>query len=132
MSFAERRQFGRRTTCLHGWIQIEGRPRINCLVRNASEGGALLECQVPKIIPFRFGLVIDCKGFEATCEARHHTENWMGVRFVTVKKMEEPIERWSPVVEDAWAGKGKQTPVAKPEAEPTRAAASLVAALRTR
>ena len=132
MSQVERRQFGRRTTCLHGWVVIEGRPRINCLVRNVSEGGALLECHAPKMIPFRFGLIIECKGFEAICEARHHTPEWMGVRFVTVKKIEEPIAQWSPVIEDAWAGK----PVANvqiatpPKPEPARAGASLVAAMR--
>ena len=134
MSFADRRQFGRRTTSLHGWVVIEGRPRIACLVRNVSEGGALLECQMPKIIPFQFGLVIDCKGFEATCEARHHTEQWMGVRFVIVKTIEEPIAQWSPVIEDAWAGKpsAKIGAAAKTAAAPARAGASLVASMRSR
>jgi hypothetical protein len=103
----ERRQFGRRTTCLHGWVMLEGRPRIPCLVRNVSEGGALLECEVPKMLPFRFSLVIDCKGFQAWCEVRHHTEHWMGVRFVRVDKVEEPITEWSPLIEDQWTGKAK-------------------------
>ena len=105
MSVVERRQFGRRNTCLHGWLIIEGRPRIACLVRNVSDGGALLECAVPKSIPFRFSLLIECKGFEAWCEARHHTEQWLGVRFVTVQKIDEPIAQWSPQLQDAWAGK---------------------------
>ena len=104
-AFVERRQFGRRKTCLHGWLAIEGRPKIACLVRNVSEGGALLECEVPKVLPFRFSLEIDCKGFQAVCEPRHQTQTWVGVRFVRVDKIEEPIAKWSPELEDAWAGK---------------------------
>ena len=50
----------------------------------------------PKAIPFRFSLVIDCKGFQAMCEIRHHTEKWMGVRFVRLEKVEQPISTWSP------------------------------------
>ncbi len=103
--FVERRQFGRRNTCLHGWIVLDGRPRLPCLVRNVSEGGALLECAVPKVMPFRFSLVIDCKGFQAWCETRHHTEQWMGVRFVRFDKVAAPIAEWSPLLEDQWAGK---------------------------
>lgn len=101
----ERRQFGRRQTCLHGWVIVEGRPRIACLVRNVSEGGALLECNAPKSMPFRFSLLIECKGFQAWCEIRHQTDNWIGVRFVRFDKVVEPIALWSPLVEDQWAGK---------------------------
>jgi hypothetical protein len=112
MSFAkpmsERRQFGRRNTCLHGWVIREGRPKIACLVRNVSEGGALLEFQVPKGMPFRFTLAIGSKGFQAECEARHQTENWMGVRFVKVEKIAQPISMWAPEAEDAWAGKKRE------------------------
>lgn len=101
----ERRQFGRRHTCLHGWVELEGRPRFACVVRNVSDGGALLECAAPKVMPFRFMLVIDCKGFRAWCEIRHHREQWMGVRFVRIDQAVEPIALWSPEAEDAWAGK---------------------------
>ena len=104
-SIVERREFGRRKTSLHGWVVVEGRPKIACLVRNVSEGGALLECQVPKALPFRFVLVIDSRGFQALCEVRHQTEAWMGVRFVNVDRIAEPIAKWSPELEDAWAGR---------------------------
>ena len=104
-AFVDRRQFGRRKTCLHGWVSIDGRPKIACLVRNVSEGGALLEFDVPKVMPFRFKLVIDCKGFEAWCEQRHSSDSWMGVQFVRVDKAESPISHWSVEMEDAWAGK---------------------------
>jgi hypothetical protein len=103
-AFIERRQFGRRTTAIHGWLVIEGRPKIPCLVRNVSEGGALLECEVPAWLPFRFHLLIDCKGFSAWCEVRHSKESWIGVRFERVDAAPIPIASWSPQVEDAWAG----------------------------
>ncbi len=102
---ADRRQFGRRNTRLHGWVVVEGRPRMACLVRNVSDGGALLEFPAPKSMPFRFTLVIDCKGFEALCETRHHKDHWMGVRFVRFEKIIEPIACWSPDQEDSWKGK---------------------------
>ncbi len=100
----ERRQFGRRESSLHGWIVAEGRPRIACVVRNVSDGGALLELPVPKGLPFHFSLVIDCKGFQALCEVRHQSDQRMGIQFVRFDKMIEPIAKWCPVVEDAWSG----------------------------
>ena len=40
---AERRQFGRRKTNLHGWIGVQGRPKLSCTVLDLSVGGALLQ-----------------------------------------------------------------------------------------
>ena len=103
-AFAERRQFGRRKTSLHAWISIEGRPKIACVVRNVSEGGALLEFPVPKAMPYRFQLIVDCEGFEAWCEIRHSGDTWAGVQFVRVDKTARPISHWQVEAEDAWAG----------------------------
>ena len=100
----DRREFGRRNSLLHGWLVIEGRPRIACLVRNVSEGGALLECPVPPEMPFHFELHIECKGFVATCEARHQSSTWIGVHFVDTPSVEQPIAEWSSMVEYAWSG----------------------------
>jgi len=104
---SERRQFGRRTTCIHGWVAIEGRQKLPCLVRNVSEGGALLEFEVPKNMPFMFRLVIDSKGFDAHCEMRHHGPGWMGVQFVRFDKVAAPIRDWVSEVEaqDSWGGR---------------------------
>ena len=104
-SFAERRQFGRRKTFLQGSLLIEGRSKLECVVRNVSEGGAFLECVVPKVLPFHFKLVIAAKRFEAVCEVRHQTEAWMGVRFVRFDQIDEPIASWSLDVIDAWTGR---------------------------
>jgi hypothetical protein len=105
--FVERRQFGRRNTAIHGWIMIEGRPKLPTLVRNVSDGGALLEGDVPAWLPFRFQLVIECKGFSAWCEVRHSKERWIGVRFVRVDAEPVPIASWAPHVEDTWTGERK-------------------------
>ncbi|NJM55038.1 MAG: PilZ domain-containing protein [Verrucomicrobiae bacterium] len=102
----ERRQFGRRHTCLHGWVLREGLPRLACVVRNVSEGGALLEFEVPPNMPYWFMLRIDCKGFEARCETRRQGLTWMGVQFVKVARIEQPIAEWSALVDDAWRGTG--------------------------
>jgi len=104
----ERRQFGRRHTCLHGWVVREGLPRLACVVRNVSEGGALLEFDVPANMPYWFMLKIDCKGFEAQCETRRQGLTWMGVQFVNLARIEQPIAEWSPLVDDAWRGVGEQ------------------------
>lgn len=102
---SERRQFGRRKTCMHGWVVMDVRPKLPCLVRNVSAGGALLELEVPKNMPFRFKLIIDSKGFEALCEMRHTGPGWMGVQFVNFERVVEPIAEWSVELEDRWAGK---------------------------
>ena len=39
----ERRQFGRRKTYVHAVIRARGRPPLLCVMRDVSEGGALLE-----------------------------------------------------------------------------------------
>lgn len=78
----ERRQFGRRTVNMHGWVMIEGRPRIPCVVRNISVEGALLEFESPTWLPYYFRLVIDVSQFETECELRHQAPNSVGVRFV--------------------------------------------------
>ena len=78
----ERRQFGRRTTSLHGWIKIQGRPQIACHGRNLSVGGALIELDVPDWLPYRFRLVIEATRFETDGETRHKGSTSVGVMFV--------------------------------------------------
>jgi hypothetical protein len=78
----ERRQFGRRQTSCHGWVKVKGRPAIACVVRNISEGGALLEFQNAEMLPYRFRIVIESEGVDSDCETRHQTGNRMGVQFV--------------------------------------------------
>jgi hypothetical protein len=79
---AERRQFGRRQTCLHGMIVARGRPREPCVMRNISSGGALLEVGRPFLLPHRFRLHIEVNGLDVECEIAHRDENVVGVRFI--------------------------------------------------
>jgi methyl-accepting chemotaxis protein len=77
----ERRQFGRRQSQAHATISARGRPSIPCIMRDVSDGGALLEVPNPHWLPCRFRLVIQANGFEAECEIVHRTEHAVGVRF---------------------------------------------------
>ena len=47
----ERRQFGRRQTCVHATIALRGRPDVLCVMRDVSEQGALLEVVHPEWLP---------------------------------------------------------------------------------
>jgi hypothetical protein len=87
MSFSQRiewRQFGRRWSNVHGWIHVDGRPRAACLVRNVSEGGALIEIEPSAgLIPDQFTLVIQALQIEIGCEVRHQRHGSLGVRFTS-------------------------------------------------
>jgi hypothetical protein len=80
---AERRQFGRRLTCLHATITARGRSPEPCVVRNLSADGALLEVARPSWLPSRFRLFVEVDAFEAECEIVRRTDDAVGVRFVT-------------------------------------------------
>lgn len=78
----ERRQFGRRESSNHGWICIDGRPKLPCVISNISEGGALLVLEVPTWLPFHFRLRSDMPRLDVECEVRHQRPSSIGVRFV--------------------------------------------------
>lgn len=79
---SDRRQFGRRQTNLHAWISVPGRPRLPCLVKDISVGGALLEFDKPSWLPFTFQLTIEATRFTTWCEIRHQGPSQVGVRFM--------------------------------------------------
>lgn len=81
MAGAERRQFGRRQTCVHATIALRGRPVILCVMRDLSEQGALLEVAHPEWLPTRFRLIVEELGIESDCEVVRRTEVAVGVRF---------------------------------------------------
>jgi hypothetical protein len=96
---AERRQFGRRWSNVHGWVRVEGRPKMPCIVRNFSEGGALLELPWPCELPEFFRLSIDAIDFDIGCERRHAKPNAVGVRFVSEAEAESRLfYRWLEVL----------------------------------
>lgn len=79
---AEQRAFGRRESRIHAFVHISGRPPEPCIVRNYSDGGALLEIQGRLDIPAAFRLVIESKAVDALCEVRHVNDRLVGVQFV--------------------------------------------------
>ena len=81
MAVAERRQFGRRQTCVHATIAPRGRPVILCVMRDVSEEGALLEVAHPEWLPSRFRLIVEALGIESDCEVVRRTDAAVGVRF---------------------------------------------------
>ncbi len=114
---ADRRQFGRRWSHVHGWIHIEGRPRIPCLIRNFSEAGALLEFDCPANVLSRFRLEIDVVDFAINCEVRHHTARRAGVRFLASARADEPQQ--VPTIDELMA---RATAADSPDAEKVLAA----------
>ncbi len=86
---AERRQFGRRAAYLHGWIRLQGRPAITCVLRNISQGGALLTFDHEPALPFEFLLEIDGWDLTVGCEVRHHFGRRVGVAFIDTALVHE-------------------------------------------
>ena len=79
---SERRAFGRRESCLHGMARLANRQPEPCIVRNFSDGGALLEFNTELNPPFRFRLIVEPKEIDTTCEVRHRKGRYIGVRFL--------------------------------------------------
>lgn len=91
MARVERRQFGRRQDNAHGWLVVEGRPRIPCVVRDISLNGARIEAEAANWLPFRFRLVVESRGINVLCEIRHQQPNSVGVMFVHQEAMAEAV-----------------------------------------
>lgn len=110
----ERRQFGRRQTYLHAWISSPGRPRLPCIVRDISVGGALLELNLPPWLPYNFQLTIESTKFTSWCEVRHQSGTKMGVRFVDAAEIQAnrgtSADFGSVTDGDSWMGDRKLPP----------------------
>ena len=109
---ATRRNAERVPTNFPGKVIIPGRHPLNCVVRDMSEDGALMEFKAAIWLPPRFHLHVDAMGTEAYCELRHQRSTRVGVKFVrvTVKQTDEPkadaephrtADQWEPVDEQA-------------------------------
>ncbi len=101
--FADKRQFGRRHTQVRAWVRIAGRPAVQCIVRNLSDGGALLEFDEDVWVPFSFRLVSDDQSIDKVCEVRHQTGSRIGVQFVAAA---EALDQGGKIVNDrdTWMG----------------------------
>lgn len=78
----DKREFGRRWSRVHGWICVEGRPRVACTVRNYSDGGAFLLFDPGYNPPDLFRLVVEAADLTIGCEVRHRHDGSAGVRFL--------------------------------------------------
>jgi hypothetical protein len=90
---AERRQFGRRQTNLHAWIEVQGRPRLPCVVKDISVGGALVALEKPHWLPYNFKLCIDSTRFVSWCEVRHQAPGSLGLRFLSAAEAANLVKR---------------------------------------
>lgn len=81
---ASRRTCERVDVNLPGRVIIQGRPPLNCIVRNMSEDGALLEFKAAIWLPPRFHVEVPALDTEAYCEIRHQRSNRVGVTFIRV------------------------------------------------
>lgn len=102
---ADKRKFGRRPSGGHGWVKVRGRPAIPCVIKNISQGGALLEFQTAEMLPYRFRLVIYSEGIDSDCETRHQTGNLMGVEFVRTEQRVETGPNMTDYDASTWTSK---------------------------
>jgi PilZ domain-containing protein len=59
---------------------------LPCMVRNVSEGGAMLEFETAFLLPQEFNLYIDLEDYEVTCERRWEKGLRCGVEFISEKR----------------------------------------------
>lgn len=78
----ERRAFGRRLTYQHAMAHMFGRAPLRCVVRDISEGGALLDFGCVVLLPSRLRVVWDGTGQQAECEVRNIRGEKAGVQFI--------------------------------------------------
>ena len=103
----ERRQFGRRHTHIHGWIKLPGRPVLPCVIRNISDGGAMLVFDRTELLPFAFLLTIDAEDKPYGCEVRHHFGDRVGVAFVDVEIINTAMNSAKSSDTGSWIGPSK-------------------------
>lgn len=78
---SERKPFGRRRPVWHAWIIPSSLQRLACCVRNVSNGGALLELDVPEWLPAQFEVFIEGPDMRLHCETVHRGKHGVGVIF---------------------------------------------------
>lgn len=80
-SSIEQRKFGRRSVALHAIVEVLGRSHLPCVVRNLSEGGALIELIDRAELPASFGLRLPNSNATIPCDRTHKTGNAYGITF---------------------------------------------------
>lgn len=82
-NYAERRAFGRRAANLTGYVYLPGKAGITCVIKDVSEGGALLEFAERVTLPSRLRLMREGSDIIADCNVRHTRGQQAGVQFLT-------------------------------------------------
>lgn len=82
MAAASRRRFGRRQSCILAAAKMPGRRPIRCIIRNISEGGALLDFGYKVEPSATFEMEIEGYGLKFHCETRHKGNHGVGVCFL--------------------------------------------------
>lgn len=77
----EQRKFGRRAVALHAVVEVQGRAHAGCVVRNLSDGGALIELTDKKEVPREFGLRLANSNSLIECQLVHTNGNNLGIKF---------------------------------------------------
>jgi hypothetical protein len=80
---SERARANRSDVFRIGEIVHPGAPEgLDCLVRNTSETGALIEVATTDVVPERFHLRISAHRLERACRVTRRTAHMLGVAFV--------------------------------------------------
>ena len=77
----DKRHSKRQAVLVRAEIEVLGRPRLACWVRNISDGGALLDLVEKGGLPRAFGLRLANSSVLLECEITHATKNNYGVVF---------------------------------------------------
>lgn len=103
---AEQRRFGRRQTYLIGKLKRPGRPALEVIIRNLSEGGALIDLGGKHSVPYGFFLTIEGDKRVYGCEVRHHYGQRIGVEFVDLALISEVVPTSYNGEASAWMSPG--------------------------
>jgi hypothetical protein len=114
---SERRAFGRRESFIHAVVRVPGRPPEPCIVRNYSEGGALIEFPVQIDPPQTFRLIIESKRVDTLCDVRRRSGKTIGVQFLDPSAGQTIID----AVQTALSTSAPQPSIAMLPPEPIRA-----------
>jgi hypothetical protein len=98
-SGVERRAFGRRETQEHAVVRIAGRPPLRCVIRNISDGGALLDFGQDVWVPVQFRLIWEGTAREELCDIKHQNGPRIGVSFA--ERQHTSVDRGFLSVNDA-------------------------------
>ena len=82
MPASERRRFRRKKGFWRATVSLPGRAPVDCILRDVSEAGALVELAVPPGIATKLHLYVEVHAVDIECVVRHVSGNFVGVEFL--------------------------------------------------